>query len=360
VELPDNTNNILLVSLGGVGDTVMFSPVITAVKNRYPTATVDLLVSNHLSRSCYIGTKGIHHVAVVNTNHKFFYLKIVAFIRYALSVRLFKHYDLAVYEASLHPLWSIIVRVVGGVKINILHPTVADGLAPNVAIARLFDESIDKNNAFLTVTQEARDEAAIECKRHGINLTDPGLDLLAIYPSAQLAHRPRWSLQRMLEVVKRLRLEGFTGKVVVIGSVDDGLDWIAANSEDYIDANLAGRLSLLASAAILEICRLMIGNDGGMMHVAGAVGCPLVAITPNAPSSFCPPGKHTVMVQSLIPCAPCYPSIPEDCPNFRCCDEITVDRVYAACVKLLSETTFRTLSLYDFSRQSVQSRNENE
>ena len=334
--LPDNTNNILLVSLGGVGDTVMFSPVITAVKNRYPTATVDLLVSNHLSRSCYIATEGINHVAVVNTNHKFFYLKIVTFIRYALSVRLFKHYDLGVYEASLHPLWSIILRVVGGVKINILHPAVAAGLVPNVAIARLFDKSIDKNDAFLTVTQEARNEAEIECKRHGINLPDPGLDLLAIYPSANLPLRPQWSLHRMIEVIKRLRQDTFKGKVVVIGSAADGRDWVTAHGNDVVDANLAGKLSLLASAAVLEKCRLTIGNDGGIMHIAGAVGCPLVIIMPNVPSSFCPPGKHTVIVQPHLPCSPCYPFVPDNCPDFYWREAISVDQVYATCVKMLN------------------------
>ena len=62
------------------------------------------------------------------------------------------------------------------------------------------------------------------------------------------------------------------------------------------DANLAGKISIPAVAAILSKASLAIGNDGGIIHVAGAVGCPLVAIMPNTPSSYRPAGRKTKII----------------------------------------------------------------
>lgn len=336
--LPDNVSSILLVSLGGVGDTVMFSPVIKAVKNRYPEASIDLLVSNSLARSCYLGADGVRAVTAINTNHKSILTKVFALVVYALSLRVGKSYDLAVYEASLHPLWAVFLRLSGGIKKNILHPVVADGIAPNVAIARLFDSAISEGDVFINVSDTARRDAERECQRHGIDLCDPELILLAVYPSAHLPLRPQWPLVDLLAVVKRLHKLIDGSRFVVIGSKADGLSWEASNGTENIDANLAGSLSMSASAAVLEKCRLLVGNDGGIMHVAGAVGCPLVTIMANVPPAFRPPGRHTVMVGSPIACAPCYPAVPKDCPDFRCRDAISVDMVYEACVKLLRES----------------------
>lgn len=334
--LPDNAKRILLVSLGGIGDTIMFSPVFKAVKNRYPDASVDLLLSNRLAQSCFVGAKEIDCFFVVNTNHKNISLKIASFLSFAFSARFRERYDLCVYEASLKPYWYVLLHFLAGIKTHIRYPVVADGLAPNVAIARLFDPGIDKSDAFISVTEEAQKEAATECVKQKISWNNESL--LAIYPSTQLAHRPRWPLQNMVAVVTRLKQSGLIGRVVVVGSAVDGQEWEAVHGADVVDANLAGKISLLASAAVLEKCSLALCNDGGIMHVAGAVGCPLVAIMPNAPSSFCPPGKHTIMIHPRIPCAPCYPLVPKKCPDFQCRNAISVDSVYDACVQLLNIT----------------------
>jgi heptosyltransferase-2 len=92
---------------------------------------------------------------------------------------------------------------------------------------------------------------------------------------------------------------------------------------------LAGETSIGELPALLASCRLFIGNDSGAMHVAAAVGVPVVGIFgPTDPSGTAPVTNKFALVQEPVFCSPCFL---RRCPiDHRCMLRVTVDEVEAA------------------------------
>ena len=112
----------------------------------------------------------------------------------------------------------------------------------------------------------------------------------------------------------------------------DGIAAIAAGLPGPI-LDLAGRLTLRQTIAILSRCRLFIGNDSGLMHIAAALAVPLVAVF--GPTE---PGKTAPLGRRLPPAPPrrrLRPLPPARCPtDHRCMTAIGADQVLAAAGEL--------------------------
>ena len=166
----------------------------------------------------------------------------------------------------------------------------------------------------------------------------PDAALVAVAPGSVWATK-RWLPERFASLVARLVEEGFS--VVLIGGSEDGelCRRIAlASSSDRV-MSMAGQLSLLQSAAMIARCALLVSNDSAPMHLAGAVGTPVIAIFgATAPSyGFAPTGTRDRIVETLgLACRPCAIHGGERCPitTFDCMKEISVERVLAEVVAL--------------------------
>jgi ADP-heptose:LPS heptosyltransferase len=96
---------------------------------------------------------------------------------------------------------------------------------------------------------------------------------------------------------------------------------------------LAGKTTLRQTAAVIEKCQLFISNDGGPMHIAAAVGTPVIGIFgPTDSARYGPYGENCSVVKSDLPCSPCHePHSPEiECQNLDCLEAISVDMVMEA------------------------------
>ena len=112
--------------------------------------------------------------------------------------------------------------------------------------------------------------------------SNPGMELTA----------KRWALDRYRQLARKLVMES-SARVLLVGGADDvalnqqvleGLDVPAGTVED-----IAGKTSFGELAAQLEQCALFIGNDSSPMHLAAAVGIPVIAIFgPSSPQEYGP------------------------------------------------------------------------
>jgi heptosyltransferase-2 len=102
--------------------------------------------------------------------------------------------------------------------------------------------------------------------------------------------------------------------------------------------NLAGRTSLEDSVYLISQCRLFLSNDSGLMHVAGGLNIPTVAIFGSTnPVTTSPAGERTTLVRKETPCSPC---LKKTCPtDFRCMTAVTVEDVVEAALTLINGTT---------------------
>ena len=147
-----------------------------------------------------------------------------------------------------------------------------------------------------------------------------------------------WPVARMAELVDALAAGGH--RIVMTGAPDARERAMIAeirtrSSADWVD--LAGQLSLREMAALSARARLFIGVDSAPMHIAAAVGTPVVALFgPSGELEWAPwGGQHLVVTSDRHPCRPCGQ---DGCGGSKVSDCLTtlpLERVLAACQRLL-------------------------
>jgi 3-deoxy-D-manno-octulosonic-acid transferase/heptosyltransferase-1 len=154
-----------------------------------------------------------------------------------------------------------------------------------------------------------------------------GKKVVALHPMA-LWPTKLWKHGSFGELAKCLAGELGAG-VIFTGGMQDWayVDEITAQISPA-PANFCGRVNLLELAALFSRCSLLISTDTGPMHLAAAMGTPVVALFgPTAPARTGPYGPGHVVVKAGVACSPCFK---KKCNDHRCMSEITLDRVLQA------------------------------
>jgi heptosyltransferase I len=142
---------------------------------------------------------------------------------------------------------------------------------------------------------------------------------IALQPGARWQNK-RWPVTHFAELVRQLT-KGFPRmRFVILGSRDDEASGaIIARVAPELCLNLCGGTSLSEMVEWIRRCDLMITNDTGPMHVAAALGRPLVALFgPTEPRRTGPYGQLEMVLRLDLPCSPCLKSTchfekPEEC-----------------------------------------------
>jgi heptosyltransferase-2 len=163
-----------------------------------------------------------------------------------------------------------------------------------------------------------------------------GKRVVAISPGSIQPHK-RWPLEKFIVLAKQLA-SLVDVRIVVIGTPKDReLGDAIVQSLGGSAHNLAGLTSIPFVAALLRRCQLVVGNDGGAMHLASAVSCKAVSITPGIefPNSIEPWGSRDLAVRHPIGCAPCYSLT--HCPqgHNKCMIDLGVESVLNNALKSL-------------------------
>ncbi len=132
---------------------------------------------------------------------------------------------------------------------------------------------------------------------------------MAIQPGARWFNK-RWPVEYFAELVRLLAQEFPDTRFAVLGGKEDkSLGGIISRVEPERCFNLCGQTSLLEMVEWLRLCDLMITNDTGPMHVAAALGKPLIALFgPTEPRRTGPYGQLHNVLRIDLPCSPCLDS----------------------------------------------------
>jgi len=166
--------------------------------------------------------------------------------------------------------------------------------------------------------------------------------LIAIAPGSVWPTK-RWPAENYAELARRLVDELGAGVVIVGGKGDVKLsEAVAGMCRRERVAVAAGRMGIPESAAFLSMCDLLVSNDSAPVHMASAVGTPVVAIFgPTVPEfGFAPCGDRSLVLGIDLPCRPCGVHGGRRCPegHFRCMVGISPDEVFKAAVSLLKHS----------------------
>jgi heptosyltransferase-2 len=157
---------------------------------------------------------------------------------------------------------------------------------------------------------------------------------VAFNPGASYGSAKRWFPDRFAAVADAL-VDACSARIVITGGPGElelGNDIEAAANSACL--NLVGKTSVRQMMAVLSRCRLMITNDSGPMHVAAALGVPVVALFgPTDHTTTSPMAPAHRIVRKAADCAPC---LKRACPSdHRCMTALTVEDVLEAARSLM-------------------------
>jgi len=173
------------------------------------------------------------------------------------------------------------------------------------------------------------------CQQHQAT---PGQRWVAVAPGSIQPHK-RWPLDNFKALCRQLLHDDPQLRIVVLGTPGDAPLGDALRDELGDQAiNLAGQTSIARSAALLARCALLVGNDGGAMHLGDAMGARVVSIVPGIeyPDSIEPWHNRQRAVRHPVACAPCYDFTRCPLGHNKCMVDLPVSAVLARCREALA------------------------
>ena len=176
------------------------------------------------------------------------------------------------------------------------------------------------------------DEIAAARKPFGLeNVAGP---IFGLNPGAEYGPAKRWPVENFIAAAKAIQQRTHCTWILFGGKNDVALtsQIESAISHRQSAINLAGKTSLRELMALLKLCHVVLTNDTGPMHVAAALGTPVVvpfgSTSPELTGPGLPGDPRHRLLKSDAPCAPCFL---RECPiDFRCMNGISVERVVSA------------------------------
>lgn len=323
-----NVRRILVLSRNRIGDCLLTTPLLRALKRRFPGAelSVSIPASN---RDLLITNPHIDHI-VIRPKETHWAEK----VRFAREMRR-NNYDLIIslQEKSLFYAWATWFTTLFNqgrpVTVSLDHkrtrrwyqhvvPVKGDQheVHKYLGIATVLECPRDRNPVLeLTPTTEARENVETLLESHGY---DSDARFVGINPGGSEAEK-RWPEERFAEVADRVH-EGTGLPIMIFGGPTDHSR--AQHIQSLMRSPalvVAGRTSLGDTAALLERCQMLVTGDTGPMHMAVAMAVPVVTMFgPTSPLKFGPFTRLRTILRHEMPCpecqAPCLHTITaEEC-----------------------------------------------
>jgi heptosyltransferase-2 len=338
---PDGLNRILIRGTNWIGDAVMTLPAVASVRAAYPKAHLAILAKPPVSDIYQLFSAADE---MIPYEKKFDNAPGVFRLAHALRK---KKFDAAILLQNA--IEAAIMTFAAGIPLRAGYNSDGRGFLLTHPIRRTADilrvHQIDYYLEMVKALGCADVDRAMHLETHISSaiagnillrhLPETNKPLIGIAPGATYGPAKRWLTERFAQAGDRLG-QDLDAQVVLFGGQSDREIAEQVRGQALTGMiNLAGRTSLTETVYLISQCQLFISNDSGLMHVAGAMNIPTVAVFGSTnPVTTSPPGEKTVLVRKDVSCSPC---LKKTCPtDFRCMTSITVDDVVTAAKTLIN------------------------
>lgn len=339
----DSPKSILIIKLSAIGDVVHALPLLEVLRKNFPEARIDWVVEEESSQ-IVDEHKGIDNVIISHRKswQKRFLKRgerstalreIMQFLRELRS----KEYELVIDLQGLFKSAILVALSKGKRKIGFAGGREGSSL---FLTEKPFYVDYDQHalDRYLATAEYLKcekdswksDIPIRESDKRSIDrfLHDKGIEgrmLVAINPMAKWKTK-LWESEKFAILADRLQKE-LSCEIIFTGSRQDRakIDEIIERMDEK-PINLAGKTNLKELAYLYSVCQLQVSTDTGPMHIAAAMGCPVVALFgPTAPWRTGPYGKGHRVIREEMECSPCFK---KRCDHLSCMRSITVDWVF--------------------------------
>jgi heptosyltransferase II len=322
---------ILVRATNWIGDAVMTTPAMGALRSSFPAAEI-VVVGNPLVAELFRHHPYCDRVLVFDKKGE--HQGVRGLLRFCRILRR-ERFDLAILlqnavEAAVMAFLARIPRRAGyatdGRALLLTHPVRVGAAERRLHHTRYYLEMLEAleirggDGALRLACTDDELAGARELLGEGIPVV--------INPGAAYGSAKRWYPERFSDVGNRLAAE-YGARIVLTGGPGEteiGRDIAASMSVPPL--NLIGKTSVRELMAVLSLCRLVVTNDSGPMHVAAAFGVPIVAVFgPTDHTTTSPLAENCRIIRKEVDCAPC---LLRQCPtDHRCMEAISADDVLA-------------------------------
>ncbi len=356
--VPDAVNlatvqRVLVVKLRHHGDVLLSSPVFSVLKARAPHAEIDALVYAD-TRDMLAGHPAIANIHTIDrawkrqglatqARHEIELLRSLQARRYQLLVHLTDHWRGAWLAQALRPRWSVAPARAGrwwnwsfSHRYPLPRATPRHAVEANLDALRRVGIYPDESEKPLVMVPGPEAQARVDALLAAASLGPGGF--IQVHPASRWLFKT-WTEARNAELLRRLVRDGH--RVVVTGAPDPRERAIVARilAEAAVPVtDLCGQLTLRELAAVSARARLFFGVDSAPMHIAAAMGTPVVALF--GPSGEKEWGPWRVPHRVVVSDHPCRPCGNDGCGGGKvseCLTQLPVERVHSAVNELLSQ-----------------------
>lgn len=352
-------NRYLIVQLADIGDLIVSTPALAALREARPDAYITLLTTAHAAP--VIADTNLVDEVITFDKKQFNGSK--AFFQPANLRRVFAlrkgHYDAVVFFHHFTlklgtPKFALIAWASGAKQVIgldngngwFLTQRLPDGGFGAEHQAQYWLDLV----ALLGASPEPRPSTVVVSKDLPAGIF-PHLSTQHSVPSTIVIHpgsggyslARRWDAAQFAGLGDALH-ERYNAEIILVGSPNDGADIVKAAMKTT-PLDLTGKTTLAQLAGVIQSADLYIGADSGVMHLAASVGTPVVAIFgPSNPDAWSPwtPQSKSIVVRSAPECSPCSYvghsiGLREGCPARTCMRMVTVNHVLDAVQKILTQ-----------------------
>ena len=330
----------LLIHTGGIGDLIMARPAIQFLKRKRPDALLDFM-GNPVSLSILINTQELHSLIPFQSAKKnlwsaFSVLKILVLLRLRRYERLYLLQP--ILGADGHKRLRFLVKFINARR-NYGRESPFDSDFVDYAVRELSTRhEVDRMLAVVSDNHPppVQEKDYLLSFPVDDNYKKYGLQehaYIVLSPGGNKSFR-RWPIDNFMAIAHLAVREGLN--IVLIGSPSE--QSILAENEKMLPKgtkNLIGKTDFSSLCSVIQHAKLVVANDSGPMHLANALGTPVVCIFGSGDRVRTPPfltDKARLLDSPALECKPCYRQV---CDAPLCMIPITVEKVWNATKSLL-------------------------
>lgn len=336
---------VIILAWGGIGNLILFTPVLKNLKRHFPLAEVVVIVNPNGSGEVISGSPWVNRIVEQQDGG----------LRYvfgqARSLRLKDKKAMFISMVGIDPLKAAMYALFSGSQYRVGELGRLEGffhthtimvrpkrheVLRNLDLLRRIGIDITDEEVSFWLPEETRVLMKRELEGKGIA---PNKILVLAPGSGRQQEYKRWPKEYFAQVARWAITKGL--HVFLLGDASqsqlcEDIRVIAGNSAH----NMAGKWSLKQTAALVSLSALAVSNDNALMHVASVFKVPLVAIFGPTLYYKNAPWKTMARIVKLdLPCVPCYNFQDFSCRfNNRCLTQLYPQQVIAAIEELAGQT----------------------